>query len=224
MQKFKIALFSFYCILTFNLFASNGKKTLYVNDHKVNCAGSFKCLEIKEKAKGEWIEFSDTIQGFDYQEGYKYTLQVEVAEARDPYAGRITDKYRLVRILSKTKTNYQPAEEQLEHKKFILLTLFDGSKTLTMKDSGAFIELNIKDGRLTGHGVCNSFNGAVKFEGNSVKISGIMSTKVFCRGVELEGVITKFLCKATSWLREDGILTLRCADGSELTFRAEAIN
>jgi heat shock protein HslJ len=221
--KFRITLFYCICFFTIHLQASNGKKTLYVNDHKVSCAGSFQCLEVKEKVKSDWAEFSDTIQGFDYQEGYKYTLQVEVIEAKNPYAGSITDKYRLVKIISKTKTNYQPAE-QLEGKKCVLLSLYDGTKTLHMKDSIAFVQFKVMEGKLTGHGVCNSFNGTAKFDGSAVKISGILSTRVACQGTELEGIITKFLSKSVSWSFQNGILTLLGQDGSTLTFLVQQAN
>jgi len=151
-------------------------------------------------------------------------LEVEVAEAKDPYAGRITDKYRLVKIVSKTKTNYQPAE-QLQGRKCMLQTMYDTKRTLSFKDDSIFIRFDTREGKITGHGICNSFNGIAKFDGSAVKISGIMSTRVFCKGNELEGVITKFLSNAISWsLEDDGMLTLLCTDGSKLTFQLQQAN
>ncbi|HRK75188.1 MAG TPA: DUF4377 domain-containing protein [Rhodothermales bacterium] len=55
------------------------RKTLYVGPEQVDCVGvgPQKCLLVREKTTEEWTYFYDTILGFHFQPGYRYTLDVK---------------------------------------------------------------------------------------------------------------------------------------------------
>lgn len=80
-------------------------KTIWVNSEKVDCTGvtATKCIQIQEseKLKEDWTTFSATIEGFKYQEGYIY--QLEIAESKIPAelvpADGASIKYTLIKIV-----------------------------------------------------------------------------------------------------------------------------
>merc|ERR1711976_530344 len=63
-------------------------ETIYVGDHLVDCVGvvPMKCMLVKSNLADEWTYFYDVIQGFDYDPGFVYQLQVSVEEIPNPPA------------------------------------------------------------------------------------------------------------------------------------------
>ncbi len=224
-STFKISVWLLGVLLVTQLcYAGGTKKKLYVYDRKTPCAGSFECMQVKEKTKEAWHVYTDTIEGFDYQEGYNYTILVETTLAKNPYDGRINDKYKLVKIVSKTKTDYNPAEK-LEGKKWMLVSLNDGKKTLSFKDDSTrmSLQLNVKAGKVSGHGICNGINGVLAVQNNIIKITNISSTKMMCagQGSTFEKIYRDFLAKPSAYEVAGDKLYLKCADGSSLLFQAQ---
>lgn len=78
-------------------------KTLYVNDHQVDCIGLYpkKCLLVKEKQEAEWSYFYEPISGFDYEVGFTYKLKVLVIHIANPPADASSYAYELINIISK---------------------------------------------------------------------------------------------------------------------------
>ena len=88
-----------------------------------------------------------------------------------------------------------------------------------MRDTTSFIRLNVKDGKISGHAVCNNFNGGLSIEGSNIRIFNVGATKMLCKGIELEKVIMTFLNKATTWSFVGDTLIIKDADGSNLEYR-----
>lgn len=83
---------------------------LRVNSHTVECYGEMEgiCLLVQEGEKlgtedWEYFYYEDSIDGFDYEEGYVYDLMVRKIPVEDPPQDASSIKYELVRILSKEK-------------------------------------------------------------------------------------------------------------------------
>ncbi len=78
-------------------------KTIIVANHLVDCEGVApqKCMLIKESLSEEWTYFYDTIEGFDYEEGFIYELEVAVNQIENPAADGSSLQYSLLKILSK---------------------------------------------------------------------------------------------------------------------------
>ncbi len=79
--------------------------TIYIASKMVDCrgVGLQKCLLVRENLDKEWTNFYDTIEGFDYEEGYTYSLQVAISNIENPPADGSKLKYSLLKIISKKK-------------------------------------------------------------------------------------------------------------------------
>lgn len=85
---------------------SNGnEKTLIVGPQTADCTGvaPMKCLQVKENASGNWTNFYSNIEGFTYEPGYEYVLQVKTEKIANPPADASSIKYTLIKQVSKTK-------------------------------------------------------------------------------------------------------------------------
>ena len=84
-----------------------GDKILEVAPTKVDCVGvaPMKCLQVREVG-GPWQTFYAPIQGFDFQEGWRYRLQVNESKIANPPADGSSLRYQLVRVLDKMPVTY----------------------------------------------------------------------------------------------------------------------
>lgn len=74
---------------------------LYVGSERVPCTGvaEQQCLLVRRDPDDDWEYFYDGIRGFDYEEGYEYTILVR-RERVDPVAADASSiRYTLIRIL-----------------------------------------------------------------------------------------------------------------------------
>ncbi len=80
-------------------------KQIYIASHLTDCEGVApqKCMLIKSRPSEEWSYFYDTIEGFSYEEGYFYELEVAVTRIENPPADGSSLQYSLLKILSKEK-------------------------------------------------------------------------------------------------------------------------
>ncbi len=83
-------------------------QTLFVHETRVDCEGAMpmKCLKVRESEQDEWSYFYSTIEGFDYEESFRYELRVEIESIPNPPMDSGTLRYRLLEVVSK-----QPAKE-----------------------------------------------------------------------------------------------------------------
>lgn len=83
----------------------NSVKVLYVASTLDECVGAApkKCLMVKEEEDAPWELMYQDIEGFDYQEGYEYKIEVKREEVSNPAADAPSIKYVLVNEISKEK-------------------------------------------------------------------------------------------------------------------------
>jgi hypothetical protein len=83
------------------------EKILEVAPTKVDCSGvgKMRCLQVREVG-GEWRVLSAPIIGFDFQEGWRYRLQVAVTKIENPPADASDVRYTVVRLLDKMPVTY----------------------------------------------------------------------------------------------------------------------
>ena len=83
----------------------SSEKTLWIGPKLVDCVGvaPMKCMQIKESEEGEWQNFYDQIQGFDYEPGFNYKIVVSVSEREDPPADGSSLIYTLIEQVEKIK-------------------------------------------------------------------------------------------------------------------------
>ncbi|MGB5843331.1 MAG: META domain-containing protein [Anaerolineales bacterium] len=79
------------------------ERTMFVGPVFVDCQGEGpqKCMLVRENPEDEYTLFYDQIEGFDFEEGFEYELEVEVEQVADPPAGGSSLKWTLIRILNK---------------------------------------------------------------------------------------------------------------------------
>ena len=79
---------------------------LYVNEKIVPCSGEgiHQCLLTKENPFDEWSYCYFGIQGFDYEEGYRYKIKIyiKILEDNEIMADGPDREYTLIEILEKT--------------------------------------------------------------------------------------------------------------------------
>lgn len=80
-------------------------KTIFIAGSLADCMGEApqKCMLYKENPTDDWLFFYDTIEGFEYKEGYIYEIEVAVTKIENPPADGSSLQYTLVKIVSKEK-------------------------------------------------------------------------------------------------------------------------
>ena len=77
-------------------------RVLYVAAETVECVGVAPqtCLLVRQQPDDPWELFYDEIEGFNYELGTEYVLEIEVGTVTDPPVDGSSLRYRLVRIVS----------------------------------------------------------------------------------------------------------------------------
>jgi hypothetical protein len=77
--------------------------TLHVGPQTAECVGLEvqQCLRVRESPNDQWDFFFASIQGFTFEPGYLYVLQVRRRSIRNPPADGSSYEYHLLRIVSK---------------------------------------------------------------------------------------------------------------------------
>jgi hypothetical protein len=83
--------------------ANRGQKIWFIKEHLVDCEGVMpqKCMLIKEDGTDKWEYFYDQIDGFEYEEGYRYKISVAISMVMDPPVDSSSLKYRLLELIDK---------------------------------------------------------------------------------------------------------------------------
>lgn len=71
-----------------------------------DCVGvaPMKCLYVKKEDQSDWEFFYEQIEGFNYEEGYEYVIEVKTEPIENAPADASSIKYVLVKEISKTPT------------------------------------------------------------------------------------------------------------------------
>ena len=81
-------------------------KVLRVNSYTETCQGliEMQCLLVQEGDQigtDRWEIFYTTIDGFDYEEGFLYDLDVKITEIENPPADASSLRYELIKLIEK---------------------------------------------------------------------------------------------------------------------------
>ena len=89
---------------------------MFVGPEKVTCegAGPQECYLVKENPEDEWELFYNQIEGFNYEPGFDYEIEVEVTPVENPPADGSSLQYTWIRTLNKQQNpDYQPEAEEV---------------------------------------------------------------------------------------------------------------
>jgi hypothetical protein len=76
---------------------------LEVAPHLVDCVGEMvdRCIQVRSPGEEVWRTFYDPIEGFQREEGVRYTLEVGRRAVLNPPADGSSYAYRLIRVISR---------------------------------------------------------------------------------------------------------------------------
>ncbi len=189
------------------------RMTFYVADTKADCYGvsNRPCLQVKEKPGEPYALFYSGIDGFTYEEGYNYKLEIMRVKRENPPADASAYTYYLIKVLNKerSKTYVQktiPIPDQ------VILPLERISKNGKMEQvSGNNIPdilFDKRTGRISGKAGCNRYFGKAVIDNGRLTISGVGSTQMACMYMQLESLYLKHLSAVNRYQFNSGILQL----------------
>ncbi|MEB6605875.1 DUF4377 domain-containing protein [Aeromonas sanarellii] len=78
-------------------------ETLYVQDKLADCIGvaPMKCMQVRGQPGESWSLFYQQIEGFTFEPGYRYQLEVTKEQLTDVPADASSLHYRLIKVVSK---------------------------------------------------------------------------------------------------------------------------
>lgn len=155
---------------------------IYVKNAYTICAdGETKnCLQIKTSENAPWTNFSDSIDGFQYEEGHFYKLKVNESSIDDATKQVTPLKYALVAVVEKSTTPIT-----LDTGFWIVKSIMD---TKTFARPPVF---SISDNIIIGNTSCNRFSGNLESEVNSFNTTIKTVTEMACNTMATEQLFLK---------------------------------
>ncbi len=204
----------FILVLSLTAKSCDETKHIYVADHLVDCVsvGPQKCMLVKDKIVNDWTNFYGNIEGFDYEEGYEYLLNVKVEEIKNPPADAPSFKYILVEVFEKTKTVEQ-------------ITLVNKWNIISMNGVDSFernptIEFDDKEKKVSGFAGCNNFFGVYESSNGQLNLNKMGLTRKMCPDMTVENAFINNLRSVSYYKIEDDKLNFFNKD-DELTISCE---
>lgn len=206
-NKYAFLTLGFLAILVFstNISAQTRTEILIVADQKAACTytGETRCLQVKRLTEEKFSNFFGNIENFRFIPDYFYVLEVRVTgESNTPQT-----KYRLKKVLARVKseTNVSPNQPNFFGTEW-KLTHIEGN---AINNDKAFIRFDETKKSAGGNGGCNGFGGNFSKNGSQLKISQIISTKMFCEnGSDVENKFFTNLDRVTNYEIKNGKLFL----------------
>lgn len=155
------------------------EKIWYVGPEMVSCTGVSQqmCLQVTENPAENYTLFYDTIEGFCYSPGFEYVIKVREEPVLNPPADASSKSWTLVEIISKTGA---ATASNLEGVSWSLDSYLSREGNTECLLPYTEVTALFESGRVSGNGGCNSYTGSYVTEGDSINISGVISTLMFC--------------------------------------------
>ncbi len=194
------------------------KETWWINSAKVDCTGvgPMTCFQIQKGETiedGNWEFFYDKIEGFEYEPGNLYQVEVEVFKKKEPIPADASSlSYKLIKQISKT----QDARLALTN---IWKVLHVGKiKDPKSANGEALIfELDGAQGTYFGDTDCNSIRGGLTVEKkDEIKFGPGASTMMACPSMEVEMEVKKVLELIRKFEVKNNVLYLHDESGQAL--------
>lgn len=172
-------------LMTVNSLADEEIK-IQVKENTVSCTGvgPMLCMQVKFKDSKDWENFYSEIEGFEYKEGFRYTLSVKKSIRENVPADASSYRYELIKVLKQKKKGILKVKDEeipspmdfLAKHKWKLIQ-FRGE---TIENSKIFIQFDKEKQMVTGNSGCNSFFGSVSMEGERIHFDELAGTLMAC--------------------------------------------
>jgi len=223
----KLSFLLIMAFITLFAYAQGTTELLYVNSKKVpspTLLGA-KCFQIKDAKKRiyqEWERYTGEIRGFNYQEGFIYTIQVKKIMHEMATPSGDTFYYKLVKIIGKKKD--PNATIKLSYSKYYIWEYLDGKTFKEFKILNAYIQFDVTANQVSGNDGCNGFGGTIKsITHKTIKFGPLMGTLMACPDLNNSDFKIKQLLEKVNGYRLDGIdlellqgnkTVLKCSEAS----------
>ncbi len=184
--------------------------TLYIADTKTACAAPIACLQVKEKPAEPYSLFYAPIEGFKYEAGYAYKLEVMKTQRADPQA-ETPYRYYLLRVVSKEKTPRYPAKfSQIPDQTILYLTgIRRNGKLEAVKEGNApDIYFDQEAGKVSGNNSCNRYFGKLVMGKEVIKFNALASTRMACLNNKTETLFMQYLAEVNRCRVKGRVLNL----------------
>lgn len=155
----------------------NDQQTIYVGPIQVECEGVTPqlCLLIKNNPTDNYEYFYDQIEGFDFEPGSIYELQVSEEQIENPPADAPSRRLTLVEIVSQ-----EPVNSQLDGSFWELQNYRDetGASVNVLPETQINAKFNAIE--IGGNAGCNTYFGSYTLDGERIYIGLLASTEIFC--------------------------------------------
>jgi heat shock protein HslJ len=197
-------------------------KTIYLNSKTVSCnvkGVKKECLQYKVKETDTaWSVYTgNNIQGFTYNPGYFYTLQVQ------PISNKSAD-WKLLKVVGQTRSTVQqqPGDTLATLTKplgilvgqWTFSKLSDAAGNLTF--SKEFLRFDAAEMKVTGRAGCNSYFGNYTADTSKGKreihFEAIGHTMMACENLPAENRLLKAMEQVSAWSISDNKLYLKEGD------------
>lgn len=156
-------------------------QTMWVNSSQTDCVGvgPQKCLLVQhgDSLTDVWQNFYDGIEGFDYEPGYIYQLEVKktLLDPSEVPADASTIKYTLVNELSKT------LDPKLQIHDIYVITNISGYGEIKDLSIAPTMEINTTKNQVFGKDACNNYSASINLlTDTDITFGMAMATKMYC--------------------------------------------
>lgn len=186
---------------------------LYVADTKADCMGlsPMQCLQVKEKPAEPYSLFYSSIDGFKYEEGYSYKLEVIKTRQADPAPDAAAYKYYLLRVVTKEKSvHYNEKATPVPNQLILYLSKINRNGKLENTGNGKMpdIYFDLKARKVSGNNGCNRYFGKVTVANGAIKFSALASTRIACLNNRTEALFMKHLTSVNRFVMKGQTLKL----------------
>jgi len=171
-----------------------------VKENLVDCTGvgPMKCMQVKFPGQKEWTYFYSAIEGFTYEEGYRYKLKINETDRVNVPADASSKVYKLIEVLSKQKVAHQQEGKEQSNNKALTFLAKHKWKLIQLNgknldENGVFMNFDAKQDRVSGNAGCNNFTGGVAIQGEHILFKQLASTERACLHANVENEVLRIL-------------------------------
>ena len=199
-------------VLTVFLNSCSTTKVIYVADSYAACehSKSDNCLQIKENKEDDWVVVPNTIEGFDYKEGFTHKIKVEINKMKDASDNEPKLTYKLIKVIYQEKS--ETKQENINFEGQWKVSNLIGMEKLAISPT---LNFDAKATKVDGKAGCNTYGTSYSVNGNKIKFGIPAATKMYCQNMKIEKAFFSCLQNITQYKLVDGNLTFYSKDGTE---------
>lgn len=197
-------------------------RMLEVDSRLVECAGvgQQQCMRVRDVGEEDWRAFHGQIEGFAFEPGYRYRLQVEEFPVENPPTDAGSVRTVLVEMVRKLAV--EPPADPFAGKVWRLYELQPrGDAELLRPSSTITLAIDASVEKASGKGGCNAWFATAKIHGLELAFSGMGATMMACPApaMDEEHAFFDAIGRTQGYAVEEDGLTLTLSEGGVMRLR-----